>query len=599
MKKTFIFLTIFLIGSLLVQAAPALRGPFVVTQPDGTLLTIEQYGDEHYHWTTTTDGTMVVNTGRGYFLAQIDDEGELTATDVLAHEAEQRTSEELTLVEKQAIRRALFHQRGERRATASRRAMSIGGSYKYLPHNGNVRVLTILAAFSDLDFSVNEPAKAFDQLLNSDTQEDLDNHNQLNVASVQKYFETSSHGTFSPQFDVVGPVTLSNTMAYYGGTSATGNDDKFGEFCRDAISKVKEEGLVSDWTVYDNNGDGTVELVCIVFAGFGQNQGGDDNTLWAKASNRNLKVEGLPTISFFNCSCEKFHPQRPTYINGTGVFIHEMSHCMGLPDLYPTTDATRKVNNQSMESWDIMDYGIYNYNGFAPCLYNAWEQEVMGWTSIEALTEATQVSNVKSLEKGGKAYKIVNPNNEREYIVLENIQKSGLNSYAPGHGLLAYRVNYPSSTVNMIDYPNAIAGKPGIAIVPADGIMISGYQTENYKKDYGGSYTREQYRASMEADPFPGTEAVTSLSDNMQLPNFCFYQSSSQVPVGHYLYAISEDTESGTISFLYDTQETAIDVIRQVGEDSNDNMFYNLNGQRVSQPTRGLYIRNGKKYLLK
>ena len=63
-----------------VKAAPALRGSFTVKQADGTMLTIEQFGDEFHHWTATTDGTIVIATEKGYCVADIDERGTLRAT---------------------------------------------------------------------------------------------------------------------------------------------------------------------------------------------------------------------------------------------------------------------------------------------------------------------------------------------------------------------------------------------------------------------------------------------------------------------------------------------------------------------------------------
>ena len=93
-------------------------------------------------------------------------------------------------------------------------SQSLIGDGLYLQHSGSPRVLTILAAFQDLGFTVNDPVKAFDQYLNGDQQADLGNKNQLNIASVRHYFEICSHKQFSPQFDVVGPVTLPKNMSY-------------------------------------------------------------------------------------------------------------------------------------------------------------------------------------------------------------------------------------------------------------------------------------------------------------------------------------------------------------------------------------------------
>ena len=543
MKKVLLLLATFM-AMLSIEAAPALRGPFTVKQADGTLLTIEQFGDEYHHWTSTTDGTMIINTGKGYFVADIDENGELKATDVLAHETNLRTNKELALIQKQATRRALFHQRGQQ---AKNRALSIGNSYyKYLPHKGKVRILTILAEYQDVKFTVNQPVKAFDQLLNGETQEDLGNSNTLNIGSVRQYFEASSRGQFSPEFDIVGPVTLPDSMKVYGGTNSNGYDDKFSTFCTDALNQVKGGNLVADWSVYDNDKDNVVELICIIFAGYGQNQGGANNTIWAKAGLQNIKIDNTYRVSFFNCSCEKFHPREAykDYINGIGVFNHEMSHCMGLPDLYATTSSAY-VNNQGMEKWDIMDYGLYNRSGFAPSLYTAWEQEVMGWTEIEPLSQNSAITGMTTLQDGGKAYKIANSDNEREFIVMENIQKSGLNSYSPAHGLLVYHVAYPYASVNYTNSPNNKPGRPAVAVVPASGLFISGYL-----KGDGRPYSDKEWTASIAASVFPGTgeNKKTTLCDAMELPNYLFYVGDDDSkPIGLGLTDITET--DGMISF--------------------------------------------------
>ena len=81
-----------------VKADPT---PIVVTQPDGTRLTVVLHGDEHINWYSTLDGVLLVQTNAGYFVADIDDNGELTATRQLAHDRNERQATELTLVEQQ------------------------------------------------------------------------------------------------------------------------------------------------------------------------------------------------------------------------------------------------------------------------------------------------------------------------------------------------------------------------------------------------------------------------------------------------------------------------------------------------------------------
>ena len=477
------------------------------------------------------------------------------------------------------------------------------GEGGYLQHSGNVRVLAILAAFQDVGFTVNEPVRAFEQYLNGDSQEDLGNMNQLNLASVRQYFETCSHKQFLPQFDIVGPITLPKKMAYYGGTNKNGSDDKFGDFCKDAMEQAKS--VVNDWSVYDNDKAGNIELVCVIFAGYGQNQGGGNNTIWAKASRQNLKLNESLRITRFNCSPELFNPAKSDtydysqYINGTGVFIHEFSHCLGLPDLYATSESGY-VDNQGMESYSIMDYGLYNLNGFAPCPYNAWEQEVMGWTEIEDVSSKMedgrwQTNNLLPVIEGGKAYKLVNSTNDRDYIVMENVQKRGLNAHGGGHGLLVYHVDYPYATVNMNDSPNNNPGHPSVAVVPAGGLFIN-----SYLRGDGKTYTRNQWLASMESSPFPGTKKVASLTDEMKLPNYCFWDGSTAKSTGFMLNSITEDAESGTVSFMvapYDP--SGIGEVRIQKEDISG-IVYDLHGRRMQgklQP--GLYIQNGKKIVVR
>lgn len=472
----------------------------------------------------------------------------------------------------------------------------IGGGM-YLPHTGSPRVLTILAAFQDVAFTINDPVQAFNQYLNGDKQEDMGNANHLNVASVRQYFETCSHEKFSPQFDIVGPLTLPQKMAYYGGKDGSGKDDKFSDFCRDAMGLAKD--VVEDWSVYDNDKDGNVELVCVIFAGFGQNQGGADSTIWAKASVQNLKLNETMYITRFNCSSELFYPQYPDYINGTGVFIHEFSHCMGLPDLYATTSKAY-VNNQGMESYSIMDYGLYNRNGFAPFPYTAWEQEVMGWTEMEdarslMVDESRQIDGVLPLIEGGKAYKLVNPDNDRDYIVMENVQKRGLNKYGDGHGLLVYHVDYPKGSVSMGDSPNNNPGHPAVAVVPAGGLLISSYLRGDKKP-----HTREEWQESLASSPFPGTKEVTSLTAKMQLPNNCFYDGDTVLPTGFMLSDIIEDATTGNVSFMISPDKTT--GIREVRwqKDDETGPVYDLQGRQIQGRLKsGVYIAHGKKILVK
>lgn len=590
MFRSFLKIVVFL-TAVSTWAAPALRGSFTVRQPDGSFLTIEQFGDEHHHWTSTSDGTLVINKGGAYYVAAIDDTGRLLATDLLAHDAQERDNKEQQLIAAQASRIALFHQQ---RNEALTRAMTISSTGGYLPHRGTTRVLTILAAFQDSTFTINEPVQAYEQYLNGDIQTDMGNKNHYNLTSVKQYFEICSYGQFSPQFDIVGPVTLPHELAYYGGTSKTGGDDRFYEFCKDAVAQAKD--MVPDWTVYDNDGDGNIEMVCVIYAGYGQNQGGGVETIWARASCQNIGIGNGLRINFFNCSPEHLYPinsidkqgvAMKDYINGTGVFIHEMSHCMGLPDLYQT--GGKFLNNQGMESWDVMDYGCYNRNGFAPTAYTAWEQEVMGWKEIETVIASQHISGLLPLVEGGTAYKIANAADENEYMVIECVMKRGLNLYANGSGLLVYHVAYPSSKVNMNDTPNNELGHSRVAVVPASGLLLNKGLCGTDKE-----YTQAEWKASMGSAVFPGTENVTNLTNEMNLPNYFFYDGSQTTkPVGASLHHITEDGEGVSFDLTIGGEDAIHPLLPSESWEEDD--YYDLLGRKGNSNT----LQSGRLYILK
>ncbi|HQB24094.1 MAG TPA: immune inhibitor A, partial [Bacteroidales bacterium] len=81
------------------------------------------------------------------------------------------------------------------------------------------------------------------------------------------YYENSS-GAFNPQFDVVGPVTLSRAASYYGANDENGNNiyERARDMVEEAVNLAKRDFHV-DFSVYDNDGDGYIDNVFVFFAG--------------------------------------------------------------------------------------------------------------------------------------------------------------------------------------------------------------------------------------------------------------------------------------------------------------------------------------------
>ena len=208
-------MALLLVTAVAIRAARAFSEPYSVTQPDGTTLTVTLHGDEHGHWTMTSDGVLVVNRGEAYYVAAIDDAGMLTATPLLAHSLQLRTATEQTACKQQQERQERFFERISKECDAGMRRAMVTGT-RYFPHQGSPRSLVVLVNFQDVQFTSSDPVAQFTQYFSGETQQNLGQYEHNNVVSVLKYFEQSSSGQFTPQFDVVGPFTLSHDMAYYG-----------------------------------------------------------------------------------------------------------------------------------------------------------------------------------------------------------------------------------------------------------------------------------------------------------------------------------------------------------------------------------------------
>lgn len=488
----------------------------------------------------------------------------------------------------------------EREAAAySKGQRAISTQNNYVPHTGTITIPVVLVNFQDVKFKIKKPKEAFDQLFNSDTQADLGNGNRRNYGSVAKYFREMSNGAFTPKFKVYGPVTVDQPETYYGGTHEDDNKDEDPrQLVKDALKLVEAQVTEDDIKSFCSDGK-TIDCVYIVYAGLGQNDGGDGTTVWANcwttagATLRGKEVRRY-TMSG-ELSPVKIKNSTIPVVNGLGVICHEFSHSLGLPDMYPT-ETSAYLDNQEMEYWDLMDGGEYTYNGFCPTAYTAFEKEQMEWqVDIKTLDSDASVTMTTSTEQGGRAYKIVNPQNDKEYLMLEYIQRKGWNKHLFGNGLLVYHVCLPSETLYSSTRLNNAPGYPGMAVVPADGACLSMYRAN--EKDYINSHY---------GDLFPGTgnlqdQNVTELSDTNKQPNFCWYNAAKteKLNTNKAIKNVKYDNDNGVLTFDY-VNDVASGILPVWGDkQATDGRVYSINGaylgDDITKLPHGIYIVNGQK----
>ena len=401
-----------------------------------------------------------------------------------------------------------------------------------------------------------------------------------NYGSVQQYFADMSDNQFIPQFDVVGPVTVSKNSAYYGKNGVDdGSDTNYPQMIKEACQQVNAKVNFVD---YDSDGDGYVDLVYVIYAGYSESiSGNSSDCLWPKSGT----VGGLGTydgkkVCRFGINNELNNKPADTqkgkyYINGIGLFCHEFSHTLGLPDIYPTNGITE--HNQSPEYWDVMDMGSYQANGYQPIPYSPWEKSIVGWKQPTLLsdTEAKQIK-LEPYDKASDAYKII-ANSQGEYLLLQNIRNEGWYKEALGYGLLVWRIDYDDlSSVNLFDNPNNTLGKPRVMIVPADGMVYNSYNEK---------VSSDDIITSLQNDPFPTYKAGSATE--YEVNSLTSITLNNSVDTSHPLYNITKDEATGLVTFDYlkNFSPTGISSVI-IGKDS-PTAYLDLEGRKVAVPQKG------------
>ena len=440
------------------------------------------------------------------------------------------------------------------------------------PTMGEVKGVVILAAFSDVSFSADSASihALLSNRYNADGYtEEVDfkefskiYNDTLSLkitipGSVRDYFRTQSFGQFVPQFDVIGPVTLDNPRAYYGGNDQNGRDKNTAGMISEACRKAYSMGL-TDFTDYDNDGDGVVDFVYVVYAGSDEAQAGMEDCVWAKSSNISLTL-GDMRIKSYACSGELVIDL--PVVSGIGTFVHEFGHVLGLPDFYNT-----KEDDFTMDIWSVMDYGMYNAEGFVPCGYTAFERYSLDWLPLDTL-DAPATLSIGSTDEEGRGYRIFTSDADTtSFYMVETIRQEGWNRYAASEGLLVYEITYLKSAwqnnkVNVEEMHRH-------CIVPANNDYS--YRTAN--KHLFGKVNHDFTLTTTPA-------SITQFGVSMDKP----------------LTDINYNAETGRTTFHF-CGGNGIDNSQLTTHNSRFTTPYDLHGRSVGNPPQGFYIQGGKKY---
>lgn len=482
-------LAIFLLLAAAVGAVPAKPGLRPYTQADGTTVMLELHGDAFYHYYTDAEGNWMALNEQGMY--------ERTAT----------LSDEEIYAARMATPRQVAA------------ATSAAGSDLNLSPRG----LVILVNFSNLSFREANDHEAYEQLFNGE------NYN-FNGAygSVRQYFIDQSMGQYTPHFDVIGPVTVSKGQSYYGQNDMYGSDMHADEMIKEACT-IADTLFGVDFAQYDNDQDGKVDFVYVIYAGQGEADGGASYTIWPHnyylSYTGNFRLDGK-RIDNYACSNELSYNSFGTLVrNSVGTPCHEFSHVCGLPDLYNTG----RGNIKTLGNWDVLDLGSYNGDGIGNCPtgYSGYERFYCGWLT-PTLLKTPQADTLVALQTSNEVY-LISPTGEHNmdgfhpepttFVLLENRQKINWDRYIPGHGLLITQIQYnsrkwSSNTVNNTE------SDQGVDIIEADG--KSAYTSSSSKGKSGDAFPYVgDYEVVDYYTPFEGYP-ITNITETKKVITFDF-----------------------------------------------------------------------------
>jgi len=245
--------------------------------------------------------------------------------------------------------------------------------------------------------------------------------------SVAEYFEEVSYGQLTVTGDIIGWINAGAYTPYYNFTD---------------LFEVLDP--IVDFSQYDGDGDGNVDAICFIRSGNGEEDSQDPNDIWSYAMISYVgwgPYDGVKILQW-NTSPET-RPLRNEYnptefsgvdtLNRIRVFCHELSHNLGLPDLYDYDNKLEEVtyytpgddNDHPLYDWCLMGYYGYGYFSLGsdiPGHLCGWNKMQLGWVEPLVLPDdfegVIEITNVETIDDS-LIFKLPIDESEGEYFLLE------------------------------------------------------------------------------------------------------------------------------------------------------------------------------------
>lgn len=363
-----------------------------------------------------------------------------------------------------------------------------------LKPSGTVRTVTILIDFSDYRADTLYP-----NLRVSNIQENIYGNGtsaaqkHMPYESVSAYYRRASEGKVDLKGTVLGWYHFPNKRDSYKPKTTGLSDVDKQNLERAAIFRMAKEALDSfnpthDFSQYDNDNDGNIDVINILYAG----PMGSWNSFWWAYRWYFLQNEEVEKTQFDGKRLNQFVFQYVnTRDNGAdfdpSTLLHETGHAFGLPDYYDYDP--EQGPSGGIGGLDMMDANWGNHNAFSRWLLDWIKPEIVAEGPPK---EHTLVAAGSSLP-GAKAIAvfpgITNSNAPgQEMFIIENRFRIGNDSAEarmPNNGLLIWHVQgKPNGDNNDFLFNNSFSDHKLVQLLRAD----SGIDFDNEGRAGPGTY---------------------------------------------------------------------------------------------------------------
>lgn len=427
MKRNLFLLLVFTLNIQILFAVIAYPKAVIVQTAFGSI-SLRMEGDESLKYAITETGHTVMSDGSTWYYLLKDDKGNIINSEIEVRPQTLLHNSMLNVLRSNPTKDEILSSRAKS-LISDTRAVNETSTRAQKAVIGKRKVLIVLMQFPDNQFAFSR--QDFDELFNAK------NYSYDGAAgSVRDYYAFASNGQLDLTSDIVGPYTSKNKMSYYGGNSFFGGNDKNPyELFKEALEQVGKDVNLSE---YDSNGDGYVDNLHIIYAGYGEEAGAESSAIWAhEMSFTPIDIQDVK-IDRYSCAPE-LRSNSGYGISRIGPHCHEIGHALGAMDYYDT-DYETGGQYSGTSTWDVMASGSWNDDGIRPANFNAYTKcYEFGWCNIEEITEGEDLL-LKPSATDNLIYQVNTPI-DGEFFLLENRQQTSFDSSCPGHGMLIYHIS--------------------------------------------------------------------------------------------------------------------------------------------------------------